>query len=63
MSYNIENGGILSRVKEEDINDYVRRTRALSTISRQNQSIASPKLRKYVFTKTLKLVIKAPSYI
>ena len=63
MSYNIENGGILSRVKEEDINDYVRRTRALSTISRQNQSIASLKLRKYVFTKTLKLPITAPSYI
>ena len=63
MSYNIENGGILSRVKEEDINDYVRRTRGLSTISRQNQSIASLKLRKYVFTKTLKLAITAPSYI
>ena len=63
MSYNIENGGILSRVKEEDINDYVRRTRALSTISRQNQSIASLKLRKHVFTKTLKLAITAPSYI
>ena len=29
---------------------YIRRTRALSTISRQNQSSASLKLRKYVFS-------------
>ena len=35
----------------------------LSTISRQNQSSESLKLRKYVFTKTWKVAVTAFTYI
>ena len=40
-------------------NYHIRWARALSTITRQNQSSAILKLRKYVFTKTWKVAVTA----